>query len=159
MRAFHAALLFAALGACANARAGTGPTRQQHVHDHAHQVMPFDIARVEHVFRMTSSGGSMRVVLRTPDDAAQLPGIRSHLRELAASFSRGDYGKPGHLHGEAMPGLAELRKGAGDVKVDYAELADGAEIRLHASDLELVTAVHRWFGAQLSEHGADARAE
>jgi hypothetical protein len=27
------------------------------------------------------------------------------------------------------------------------------------TDLRLLTALHRWFGAQLSEHGADARAE
>lgn len=26
-------------------------------------------------------------------------------------------------------------------------------------DRHLLTAIHRWFGAQLSEHGADARAE
>lgn len=26
-------------------------------------------------------------------------------------------------------------------------------------DLRLLTAIHRWFGAQLSEHGSDVRAE
>jgi len=25
--------------------------------------------------------------------------------------------------------------------------------------LSILTAIHRWFGAQLSEHGADAKAE
>jgi len=28
-----------------------------------------------------------------------------------------------------------------------------------ANDRRLVTALHRWFGAQLSEHGADAEIE
>jgi len=28
-----------------------------------------------------------------------------------------------------------------------------------ANDLHAITAIHRWFGAQLSEHGADAISE
>jgi hypothetical protein len=33
---------------------------------------------------------------------------------------------------------------------------DGARITFTASEINLITAVHRWFGAQLSDHGADA---
>ena len=58
-----------------------------------------------------------------------------------------------------MPGLKELQKGALLVKVSYSELPDGAEITFETTDLHLLTAIHRWFGAQLSEHGADAKAE
>jgi hypothetical protein len=58
-----------------------------------------------------------------------------------------------------MPGLRELQAGAPRLKITYAPLPDGAEIRFRTRDIHLVTAVHRWFGAQLSEHGADARAE
>jgi hypothetical protein len=38
-------------------------------------------------------------------------------------------------------------------------LSDGAEITFKTTDPHLLTAIHRWFGAQLSEHGADAKAE
>ena len=62
-------------------------------------------------------------------------------------------------HGDDMPGLRELRAGAGAIRITYAELPGGAEIRFSTAQPKLVTAVHRWFGAQLSEHGADARAE
>jgi len=58
-----------------------------------------------------------------------------------------------------MPGLEELRAGASGIKVSYAELSAGAEINFETADLHLLTAIHRWFGAQLSEHGADAKAE
>ena len=32
-------------------------------------------------------------------------------------------------------------------------------ITFETKELGIITAIHRWFGAQLSEHGADARAE
>jgi hypothetical protein len=58
-----------------------------------------------------------------------------------------------------MPGLRELQAGAARIQITYRALPEGAEIRFRTRDMKLVTAVHRWFGAQLSEHGADARAE
>jgi hypothetical protein len=141
------------------ARQAPAPTPQAHVHAHAHEVMPFEMAKVEHVFRMTETGGVMRVVVRDSANATDLQGVRRHLREQATRFAGGDFGAPMHLHGASMPGLAELGRGAAGLKVSYAELPNGAEIRLESGDIALVTAVHRWFGAQLSEHGADARAE
>ncbi|MGB5147524.1 MAG: hypothetical protein WBN86_10410, partial [Porticoccaceae bacterium] len=63
------------------------------------------------------------------------------------------------LHGANMPGLKELQEGSSRVKVGYSSLPNGAEITFETEDLHLLTAVHRWFGAQLSEHGADAQAE
>jgi hypothetical protein len=134
-------------------------SRQANVHANAHEVMPFEIGKVEHVFRMSETGGAMRVVLRDAADTDQLDPIRTHLKEQAGRFAAGDFGAPSHLHGPAMPGLAELTAGAANVRVVYAELPDGAEIRFEASDIATITAIHRWFGAQLSEHAADARAE
>jgi hypothetical protein len=58
-----------------------------------------------------------------------------------------------------MPGLRELQAGAKRISVSYAGLAEGAQITFKTADRHLLTAIHRWFGAQLSEHGADARAE
>jgi len=78
-------------------------TPQEHVHGHGHDVMPFDLARTVHVFRMTDDGGIQKVVVRGESPQPQQVAMIQH-----------------HLALEA---------------------------------------VHRWFGAQLSEHGADARAE
>jgi hypothetical protein len=58
-----------------------------------------------------------------------------------------------------MSGLTDLQSGAAGIKVSYTALSAGAEITFETTDLHLLTAIHRWFGAQLSEHGADARAE
>ena len=62
-------------------------------------------------------------------------------------------------HGVDMPGIAELRANPSKVRVSYSELPEGAQIIFETKDLSMLTAIHRWFGAQLSEHGADAKAE
>jgi hypothetical protein len=134
-------------------------TRQEQVHRMSHHVMPFDMARTLHVFRMTENGGSERVVARDAHDSEQIRLIRQHLRHEAEKFQQGDYSDPARLHGAAMPGLKELQANAAQIKVTYAEISDGAQITFETGDLRALTAIHRWFGAQLSEHGADARAE
>ncbi len=134
-------------------------TQQEHVHNMSHSVMPFDMAKTVHIFKMTDSGGVLRVIVKDKSYADQVGLIQQHLGAEAARFRRGDYGDAATLHGADMPGLRELELGARSVKVSYFILPDGAEIRWVTADAHLRTAIHRWFGAQLSEHGADARAE
>jgi hypothetical protein len=135
-------------------------TAQEHVHGHGHEVMPFDLAKTIHVFRMTEDGGTQKVVMRgDAQDPEQVHLIQHHLMMEAAAFQQGNFGDPAHLHGASMPGLRELQAGAARMRISYAPRPDGGEIRFRTRDPRLVTAVHRWFGAQLSEHGADARAE
>ena len=149
-------LIVAVLFACAGASA---QTTQEHIHQMAPGVMPFDVARTEHIFRMTETGGVEKVVARDPAASDQIMLIRQHLQHEAARFQRGDYSDPAMLHGSTMPGLTELHSGASRIRVSYASLPTGAQITFATTDLRLLTAVHRWFGAQLSEHGADATAE
>jgi len=154
----YSPLLAAALVAlCTSAPA---QTVQQHVHNRGHEVMPFDLGKTLHVFRMTEDGGTQQVVVRGDKaDTEQVRMIRQHLAQEAEQFRKGNFSDPAHLHGPAMPGLREMQAGASKMQITYSPLANGAEIRFRARDIKLVTAVHRWFGAQLSEHGADARAE
>lgn len=150
------------LAAAVSAVAATGvsaQTTQEHVHQMSHSVMPFDISQTLHIFKMTELGGVERVVTRDVGAADQIPLIQQHLKHEAEQFQKGNYSDPAELHGPSMPGLKELQEGATRIKVKYAQLPNGAEITFQTQDLHLVTAVHKWFGAQLSEHGADARAE
>lgn len=152
--------LLAAAGVVALASVASAQTVQEHVHGHGHDVMPFDLAATVHVFRMTEDGGIQKVIVRGDSpEPDQVHMIRHHLGMEAAEFQRGNFADPAHLHGADMPGLKELQAGAPRMQITYAALPNGAEIRFHAKDIKLVTAVHRWFGAQLSEHGADAQAE
>ena len=134
-------------------------TTQEHVHRMGSGVMPFDLAKTTHVFRMTESGGVQRVLVKDASATDQVAMIQQHLRHEAEAFQRGDYADPAALHGSDMPGLKELQAGAKQISVAYSALPNGAEITFKTTNRHLLTEIHRWFGAQLSEHGADARAE
>ena len=134
-------------------------SKQERVHHMSHHVMPFDMSKTIHVFRMTESGGVQKVLARDPGDTDQILLIKKHLSHEAEKFGHGDYSDPTQLHGADMPGLVELRENPSKVKVSYSELPAGAQLRFETKDLSMLTAIHRWFGAQLSEHGADAKAE
>jgi hypothetical protein len=134
-------------------------TKQEHVHQMAHSIMPFDISKVTHIFKMTESGGLQRVISKDPSATDQIELIRQHLRHEATKFQQGNYTDPATLHGADMPGLKDLQSGSSLIKVSYKPVLNGAEISFETKDLQMLTAIHRWFGAQLSEHCADARAE
>jgi hypothetical protein len=140
-------------------RPSPAQTPQEHVHSSAHTAMPFDISKTVHIFSMTEQGGIQRVVIRDASAQEQVAPIQQHLRQEAERFQKGDYSDPGMLHGKDMPGLRDLQSAGSKIKVSYAALSDGAEIVFSTEDKHLLTSIHRWFGAQLSEHGADAKAE
>ena len=147
------ALVMTLAAGCSVAPSGT---RQEHIHQQGHGVMPFDLSKTTHIFQMTEEGGIQQVVAKDPKDLDQIRLIQQHLRNETARFQLGDFSDPATLHGEDMPGLKELQEGALRIAITYANLPTGAKITFATQDLHLVTAVHRWFGAQLSEHGADA---
>ena len=131
-------------------------SRQTAVHDMGVQVMPFDLGQTTHIFEMTQSGGIQQVVARDPGDEAQIALIQQHIQHEVLRFKEGDFSDPSTLHGGDMPGVPELTGGAGQISIEYTALADGAQITFTTEDAQLITAIHRWFGAQLSDHGADA---
>jgi hypothetical protein len=141
------------LASCGTA---TRTKRQAMVHEMGGQVMPFDLRKTQHIFEMTERGGIQDVIIRNSADKDQIPLIQQHLHHEAMRFREGDFSDPMALHGAAMPGIKELSQGAARIKIDYSPLPNGGRITFETSDMHLVTAIHRWFGAQLSDHGADA---
>ena len=133
-----------------------GSDHQKTVHDMAHNVMPFDISKTTHIFEMTETGGIRQVVVKDPINTKQISLIMEHLRHEAARFRNGDFSDPASLHGASMPGLKELAAGSSKISIEYSDIPSGGQIVFTTHDIHLLTAVHRWFGAQLSEHGADA---
>lgn len=131
--------------------------RQAEVAVRGAEVMPFDLATSSHVFTKSRNGGLQQVLVKNPEDAVQLRLVRSHLRDIAARFERGDFSAPAHIHGDDMPGLAQLKQAKpGEIAIHYRELSNGAQIRYATSDPALVPVLHQWFDAQLADHGADA---
>jgi len=131
-------------------------TRQGEVAARGAKVMPFDLEQTNHVFQKLDDGGLQKVVVKDPSNKKQIALIQSHLKEESHKFRKGDFSDPAKIHGEDMPGLADLKSGAKKIDVRYSALPDGAQIRYQANDPELVTAIHQWFSAQLSDHGHHA---
>lgn len=132
-------------------------SRQESVTKRGPDVMPFDLQASTHIFTKTKSRGIQQVVAKNARDAAQIGLIRTHLQEIATRFSKGDFSGPAHVHGAEMPGLAELNNATpSEIKGQYQEMKDGAKIVYTTNKPELVNALHKWFDAQVSDHGHDA---
>lgn len=116
--------------------------------------MPFDLEATTHYFEPSEDGGLETVLADDPSDSEQIELIQQHLREEAAAFARGEFDDPAQIHGEDMPGLATLEAKADQIGIEYRSRDDGAEIRFTTDDPILVTALHDWFAAQTSDHGA-----
>ncbi|HWZ64285.1 MAG TPA: hypothetical protein VNX02_14805 [Steroidobacteraceae bacterium] len=133
--------------------------RQEEVAARGAEVMPFRLSATTHVFTKTPAGGLQQVVAKNPGDSEQVRLIRMHLEDIATHFHQGDYSGPAQTHGERMPGLAQLRAAKpGEIRVLYTDVAAGGQIEYLAQRPELIAAIHEWFDAQLSDHGADAMA-
>jgi hypothetical protein len=152
------AVLFAAVAVqsipvCAAAQTAD---RQETVRERGGDVMPFALADTLHVFEKTVGGGVQRVEARA-GHADQIPMIRQHLKTIAEQFNARDFSGPAHIHGDNMPGLAELEAAPkADLTVAYRDIDGGAEVTYSAATGALRDALHRWFDAQLNDHGHDA---
>lgn len=120
-------------------------------------VMPFSLQATTHVFTQTADGGTQRVVVKDLSDATQIRLVREHLHEIESQFRKSDFSGPSHIHGNEMPGLAQLKAAKpGDISIAYRDVDGGAELTYRTRKAKLVSALHAWFDAQLSDHGADA---
>jgi hypothetical protein len=131
-------------------------SRQAEVAARGAQVMPFDLEQTTHVFQQLPDGGLQTVTAKDVANTEQIALIQAHLREEAVKFRRGDFGDPATIHGQDMPGLADLKAGAAKIDVEYTALPHGGQIRYATTDPTLIMALHHWFAAQISDHGAHA---
>ncbi len=131
--------------------------RQAVVAERGKDVMPFNLAATTHIFSKTAEGGTQQVVAKKSTDKAQVNLARGHLQEIREQFLKGDFSGPSHIHGMDMPGLAELKAAKpGQISIDYKEVVGGGQLTYKTGDASLVAALHKWFDAQLSDHGKDA---
>lgn len=120
-------------------------------------VMPFDLEKTLHIFNKVEKGGVQQVIAKDKNDTAQITLIRQHLSKIAREFNAGDFSNPVKIHGDKMAGLDALRSAEkGTLNIVYKELADGAEIDYTSEKANLVTAIHQFFDAQLSDHARHA---
>lgn len=131
--------------------------RQAEVARLGKDVMPFTLDATTHIFTKNKNGGVQQVVAKAARDETQIKQIRQHLHEIQAQFLKGDFSGPTHIHGQTMPGLAELKAAKpGQLAIEYRDIEDGAELTYKTAEAKVVAALHTWFDAQLSDHGKDA---
>ncbi len=130
--------------------------RQAMIHQKGATVMPFNLNQTTHIFKKTDTGGIQEVVVKDANNTSQISLIRMHLQMEAQLFQKGDFQDPAKLHGGNMPGLQALSNGASQIKIVYEDVPNGGQITYTTSNTSLVTSIHTWFDAQLSDHGTDA---
>ena len=129
---------------------------QAQVAAHGAQVMPFDLDQTHHMFDPLDDGGLQTVTANDPSNEEQIGLIQEHLAEIAQEFQEGNYEDPAKIHGHQMPGLEKLKEGASRMEITYTVLPDGGQIRYRSEEPELISAIHDWFKAQVSDHGQHA---
>ena len=133
-------------------------SRQAEVASRGAQVMPFNLDATTHHFQPRADGGIQQVTADNPADTEQISLIRAHLQAEASKFQRGDFSDPTTIHGQDMPGVAQLQAGYARIAVRYTELPNGAELRYTTDDPTLLAALHDWFAAQTTDHDEHAAA-
>ena len=140
----------------AQAQTPASPKRLDEVTQRGRQVMPFNLEQTQHVFNKTAHGGIQQVVAKQQTDALQIQLIRQHLSAISQAFQRGDFTAQRQIHGNDMPGLADMQQAYAQIAFVYRELPNGAEIEYSSEASVLVDAIHRYFNAQLSDHAGHA---
>ncbi|BCZ81811.1 hypothetical protein PTKU64_54860 [Paraburkholderia terrae] len=152
---FTALIVMAGLGAAFESFAADAQ-RQAEVALRGAEVMPFSLKATTHIFTKSDDGGNQQVIAKDPSDSGQIRLIRKHLREIQTQFQRGDFSGPARTHGADMPGLAQLKAATpGQISITYKDIKGGGELTYRSDDPNLVSSLHAWFDAQLSDHGAD----
>lgn len=149
-------MLISASATTAYAQAPASPERLDEVAERGAHVMPFALEKTRHVFDKTKHGGIQQVVAKDAADSEQIALIRRHLSDIADGFKRGDFSKQRRIHGDDMPGVNDLAASYRNIRFDYRELPNGAEIEFVAEEPALVDAIHRYFNAQFRDHARHA---
>ena len=113
--------------------------------------MGFDQSATTHHFRLTARGGAIEVSVNDAKDEANRTAIRAHLKEIAAQFSSGDFGKPVMTHAETPPGADAMRQLRADITYTFEESAAGGRVA-STSDPKALAAVHAFLRYQINEH-------
>ena len=92
------------------------------------------------------------VSAKNAHDTATIAQIRSHFRDIAASFAEGAFDKPVETHAELPPGAAVMAANKKLIVYRYEERADGASVLIETADAATRKAVHDFLRYQIVEH-------
>ncbi len=120
------------------------------------ETRPFDTRKAKQIFQLLLNGGLQTVVIIDTADQEQIVLIQARLKDQAEKFQKGDFSDSVMIHGNDMPGLAEMQLGVKQITIRYDPLSDGGQISYSTANPELVKSIHRWLMAQLSDQSKNA---
>jgi hypothetical protein len=115
-------------------------------------AMGFDQDKATHHFRLYTTGGAIEFLANDAADEATRGQVRTHLKEIASGFARGDFGKPLATHAEMPPGVRTMQERRNALTFQYEDTPAGARVRITASDAKATWAVHEFLRYQIREH-------
>jgi len=115
-------------------------------------AMGFDQDKTTHHFRATPTGGSIEVGVKDAADAVSRDQIRTHLKEIADAFAKGNFAKPFQTHAEVPPGVPAMQQLKAVIRYKYEETPDGGAVRITTADPDALKAVHEFLAYQGREH-------
>ena len=138
-----------------------GMTHQQHLDQMAKDAalkkrgataMGFDQDKTTHHFTTSATGGSIEVEVNDPGDPRLRGQVRSHLKEIAGTFAKGDFAKPFQTHAEVPPGVPVMQRLKAGIRYKYEQTDRGGAVRITTSNPEALKAIHEFLDYQTREH-------
>lgn len=112
-----------------------------------HAAMGFNQDSSTHHFLLQKHGGAIVVTSTGEVDA-----VRSHLRDIAAAFGRGEFDKPFATHAEVPPGVPVMIERRARITYRYEDRANGGAVVLTTTDRTALDAIHDFLRYQIVEH-------
>jgi hypothetical protein len=78
--------------------------------------------------------------------------IRMHLKHIMTMFSHGDFSIPMFVHGQAPPGITEMKDKRADIAYTFEELLTGGRVRITTTNHDALNAVHDFLNFQIADH-------
>jgi hypothetical protein len=120
--------------------------------DQRHDTFGFSHAETRHSFRLFEDGGAIELRATVATDEKTVAMIRTHMKEIARSFAKGDFTMPHFVHGHAPDGVDDLAERHASITWKYEELPEGARVRMKTTDGRSLRAIHAFQRFQIVEH-------
>jgi hypothetical protein len=116
------------------------------------KAMGFSQTKTTHHFLLMADGGAIRVDANDAADTANRDKIRSHLKEIAGQFSKGDFKTPFAVHSKMPPGVAVMDELKAEIEYKFEERENGAEVRISTKNARALAAIHDFLRFQIEDH-------
>jgi len=114
--------------------------------------MGFSQTMTVHHFLAAKDGGLIQVTVKDAADKASIEQIRMHMQQIARAFAQGDFSIPMFVHDKTPPGVEVMQRLKAEIRYEYQELPNGANVVIKTSNTEAQKAIKDFLRMQAEEH-------